>query len=271
MTKKLWNRLWRAFVGLTLIAALAAPYTTFAQDDDGDDPAVAETVTDEAAEDGEEGGDNVTSLGEILYGGSVTNLIVWILIFITSAATLALIVISLMNIQRDKLMPDELVEGVRASLDEGDLNAAMETCEASPGPLSSILMVGFANITEGYEVIQEAVASGAEMENEKLIQQVNYLNLCGQIAPMLGLLGTVLGMVRAFAGLAQATGAAKSAALASAISTALWTTAVGLLIAVPAIIGYTLIRNYATRIILEIEATVLDLIKVLRGAEVEEE
>ncbi len=263
---------WRALAGLALVASLAGPHTTFAQDDETG-PGGAPIVEDAnaATEDADADQESTTGLGDILYGGSIINLTVWILIFITSAATLALIAITLMNIQRDKLMPDELVEGVRASLDEGDLNGAMETCEANPGPLSSILMVGFANITEGYEVIQEAVASSAEMENEKLMQQVNYLNLCGQIAPMLGLLGTVLGMVRAFAGLAQATGAAQSAALASAISTALWTTAVGLLIAVPAIVGYTLIRNYATRLILEIEATVLDLIKVLRGAEVEEE
>lgn len=275
MTTNFATPFWRVLAGLTLVASLAIPYATFAQEEEETGPGGAPIVEDaaaaaEAAEEAEEE-QQATGLGDILYGGSIINLIVWILIFTTSAATVALIAISLMNIQRDKLMPDELVDGVRNSLDEGDLNAAMETCEANPGPLSSILMVGFANITEGYEVIQEAVASSAEMENEKLMQQVNYLNLCGQIAPMLGLLGTVLGMVRAFAGLAQATGAAKSAALASAISTALWTTAVGLLIAVPAIVGYTLIRNYATRLILEIEATVLDLIKVLRGAEVEEE
>lgn len=263
---------WRALAGLALVASLAAPTSIFAQDDapeTGDAPITEDAAAGEETD--EEQGDTTTTLGDILYGDSIINLTVWILIFITSAATLALIAITLMSIQREKLMPYELVEGVQGSLDEGDLNAAMETCEANPGPLSSILMVGFANITEGYEVIQEAVASSAEMENEKLMQQVNYLNLCGQIAPMLGLLGTVLGMVRAFAGLAQGTGAAQSAALASAISTALWTTAVGLLIAVPAIVGYTLIRNYATRLILEIEATVLDLIKVLRGAEVEEE
>jgi len=163
-----------------------------------------------------------------------------------------------------------MIEGVRESLDQGDLNAALETCEANPGPLSTILMVGFSNITEGYEVIQEAVASSAEMENEKLMQRVNYLNLCGQIAPMLGLMGTVTGMVAAFAGLADAQGPAKAKVLAQSISTALWTTCVGLLIAVPALLGYTLVRNFATRLLLETEATVLDLIKVLRNAEVEE-
>jgi len=207
----------------------------------------------------------------IVFGCGTINLIVWILIFMTSAAALAYIIDALLTVKRAKLIPPEVVEGVRNSLNQGDLTAALATCEANPCPLSRILIAGFSNISEGYEVIQEAVASSAEMENEKLMQRVSYLNLCGQIAPMLGLLGTVVGMVLAFAGLASATGATKSAVLALAISTALWTTVVGLLISVPSLLGYTLIKNYATRLILEIEATVLDLIKVLRTAEVEQE
>ena len=100
---------------------------------------------------------------------------------------------------------------------------------------------------------------------------MNYLNLCGQIAPMLGLMGTVTGMIRAFQSLGGAAGPAKAKLLAMSISTALLTTAAGLLIAVPALLAFTLIRNHATRLVLETEATVLDLIKVLRNAEVEEE
>jgi biopolymer transport protein ExbB len=206
---------------------------------------------------------------DIIYGGSIVNLFIWILIFSTSIATMALIIDAFISIKRQKLLPDDLVEGVRESLNEGDLDSAIENCEANPGPLSNILMVGFSNITEGYEVIQEAVASSAEMENEKLMQRVNYLNLCGQISPMLGLLGTVVGMVKAFSGLAEASGASKATILANAISTALWTTAVGLIIAVPALLAFTLAKNFATRMVLEIEATTLDLIKVLRNAEVE--
>jgi len=208
---------------------------------------------------------------DIVFRGGPVNTLIWLMIFATSAATLAFIIDALITVKRQKLMPDELVDGVRDSLNAVDLDAAVETCEANPCPLSTILMVGFSNITEGYEVVQEAVASAAEIENEKLMQRVSYLNLCGQISPMLGLLGTVVGMVRAFAGLAGAAGAAKAAVLANSISTALWTTAVGLLIAVPALLGYTLVRNYATWLVLEVEATVLDLIKVLRNAEVEEE
>ena len=231
------------------------------------------------AQEGAEGGGAQTEQQEgggqagfvtIVFKGGVVNTVVWMLIFATSGAVVALVIDAVLTLKREKLRPDELVEGVRESLNEGDLDAAVESCESNPCPLSTILLVGFSNISEGYEVIQEAVSSSAEMENEKLLQRVNYLNLCGQIAPMLGLLGTVLGMVRAFAGLAGASGAAKATILANSISTALWTTAVGLLIAVPALLAYTLLRNHATRLILDIEGTVTDLIKVLRNAEVEE-
>lgn len=258
------NRRFFFTIGTALILLFGA-WGAYAQDAPAaEDPVVVEE-TDDPEEPPRQGG-----FVDIVFGSGPVNTIVWIMIFATSAATLALIIDALITVKKDKLMPDELVEGVRESLNEGDLDAAIESCESNPCPVSNILMVGFANITEGYEVIQEAVASAAEIENEKIIQRVNYLNLCGQIAPMLGLLGTVLGMVKAFGALGGATGAAKATLLAISISTALWTTAVGLLIAVPALLAFTLVKNYATRIVLEVEATVLDLIKVLRNAEVEE-
>ena len=130
---------------------------------------------------------------------------------------------------------------------------------------------GYFNGRVGYDVVQQAVSSATDLESEKLMQKVNRLNVCGQIAPMLGLMGTVTGMVSAFAGLATTTGAAKSKVLAQSISTALWTTCVGLLISVPALLFYTYFKNNATRLLLESEAKVLDLIKVLRNVEVESE
>ena len=262
------SRIWLA--ALILMGGAFAGHGLLAQDDDAAPAGDTVTAEEAAAAADEEGADTTAGFVDIVFREGPVNMLVWLLIFLTSAATLALIIDALITVKREKLMPDHLIEGVRESLDQGDLDAAVETCESNPCPLSTILMVGFSNITEGYDVIQEAITSSAEIENEKLMQRVNYLNLCGQISPMLGLLGTVLGMVRAFAGLAGATGAAKATILANSISTALWTTAVGLLIAVPALLGFTLIRNYATRIILEIEATVTDLIKVLRNAEVEE-
>ena len=236
--------------------------------------ALAEEAAEKVAEKTEEA---ATAAGgspgfwDIVYGGSMVNVLVWLLISLTSFAALWVIIDALISVKREKLLPGHVVEGVRTALTAGDLGAALESCEANPSPISRILMAGFSNISEGYEVIQEAVASSADMETEKLMQRINYLNVCGQIAPMLGLLGTVVGMVLAFGNLASASGAAKARLLAQNISTALWTTVVGLLISVPCLIAFTLIKNYATRLILESEATVLDLIKVLRNAEVEEE
>ncbi len=209
------------------------------------------------------------SLWDILYGDSIVNLLIWIGLFATSFIMVWLVIDAFIKVKRDKLIPEGVVFGVRESLSQGDLGAAINTCDRNLGPLSNILRSAFHNINDGYEVVQQAVSSSTDLESEKLMQRVNLLNICGQIAPMLGLMGTVTGMVAAFAGLANATGAAKAKVLAQSISTALWTTCIGLIIAVPALLFFTYYKNLATRILLETEATVLDLIKILRNAEVE--
>ncbi len=203
----------------------------------------------------------------VLRSGAV-NLVVWCLLFTASFATISFIIDGIATTKRSKLLPDDIISGVKASLDQGDLSGAMDLCRQKGGPLSNILTAGFANITNGFEVIQEAVTAATELESEKILQRISYLNLMGQITPMLGLLGTVLGMVRAFAGLAAEAGAAKAQMLALAISGALWTTVAGLLISIPALLAYTVFKNVATRILLESEATVLDLLKVLRGRKI---
>ena len=205
---------------------------------------------------------------DIVFGGNAMDLTVWSMIFLTSLATIALIVDAILSIRVTKIMPPILVNAVKDAIDAGDLGAAIEACESTPCPLSNILMAGFNNITEGYDVILDSVSSAAGIESEKLMQRVNYLNLCGQLAPMFGLMGTVTGMVAAFGGLATASGSAKAQQLAMSISGALYTTAVGLFIAVPAILGYTFVKNTASKIILSMEALTYDMIKPLRGAEV---
>jgi biopolymer transport protein ExbB len=176
-----------------------------------------------------------------------------------------------MTLKREKIMPPELIDAVKGALDQGDLGTALESCTSRPCPLSNILAAGFNNISEGFDVIQDSVSAAADMESEKLMQRVNYLNLLGALGPMLGLLGTVTGMVDAFASLATLSGAAKQSVLALSISQALYTTVVGLLISIPAIVGYTLLRNTTTKNLLAMETVTFDMIKVLRGAEVVED
>ncbi len=242
----------------------AAPATEAAADTAAD-AAAGDAEGEEAAADPAEG----LTFFKVVFGGNAMDLFVWLLIFLTSIATVALIVDAFISIRMSKIMPPELVEAIENAIQQGDLGAAIEACEATKCPLSNILMAGFNNITEGYDVILDSVSSAAGIETEKLMQRVNYLNLCGQLAPMFGLMGTVTGMVAAFAGLASASGANKATALAMSISGALYTTAVGLFIAVPAILGFTFIKNTASKIVLSMEALTYDMIKPLRGAEVE--
>ncbi len=205
---------------------------------------------------------------QIVTGAGFLGIILWLSIFAASIAGIALIVDSFITIRASKIAPEELVSEVRTSMEQGDVMKALKHCEDTPVPLSNILSAGFTNVEEGFEAIQDAVAVAADLEGEKLMQRVNYLNVVGNLAPMLGLLGTVQGMIFAFATLATEAGGAQQAMLALNISQALFTTAAGLAIAVPAVAFFYYFRNKATTIILNMEGTTMDLIKVFRNVEV---
>jgi biopolymer transport protein ExbB len=124
-------------------------------------------------------------------------------------------------------------------------------------------------VQEGFDAVQEAIGVAADLESEKLVQRVTYLNVVANLAPMLGLLGTVQGMIFAFANLATTqAGAAQQQMLAVNIAQALYTTAGGLIAAIPALGFYFYFRNKSTRIILGMEILTTDLVKSLRNVEV---
>ena len=171
-------------------------------------------------------------------------IIIWLGLGASSVAAVALAIDSFITIKDRKIAPPELVQQVRESMEQGDVMKAMKHCEETPTPLSNILSAGFSNVQEGFDVIQDLVGVQADLESERLMQRVAYLNVCANIAPMLGLLGTVQGMIFAFATLAtMQAGAAQQAVLALNIAQALWTTAAGLVVAIPAITFYTYFKN----------------------------
>lgn len=206
--------------------------------------------------------DVVTSAGPL-------GIILWVAIFLTSVACIALIVDAFLTVKMNKVMPPSLVGNVKSAMEQGDVMKALEHCEQEPCPVANILSAGFSNVEEGFDTIQDAVSVAAAMEEEQLMQRVNYLNVVGNLAPMLGLLGTVQGMIAAFAGLASA-GAGGGGALAESISQALWTTAFGLFVAIPALAFFYFFRNKASTIILTMEMHTLEEIKILRNVEVVE-
>ena len=198
--------------------------------------------------------------------------VIWLTLIACSIISVALVVDSFLSIRAKRISPQSLVDKVRAAMEQGDVMKAMKHCDEEPGPLSNILTAGFSNVKEGFEVIQDSISVAADLESEKLLQRVTYLSVISNTTPMLGLIGTVQGMIFAFFTLGtQQAGAAQQAMLAVNISHGLWATAIGLAAAVPATIFFYFFKNRAMQLILMMEAMTLDLVKTLRNVEVVEE
>lgn len=200
----------------------------------------------------------------VVASGGFLGVVLWLALAALSVAGTHLIVDSFIKIREKRIIPDELTTNVREALSSGNIQQALTLCGEEPGALSNILSAGFSNISDGPEAAQDAIGAAADLESETLLQRVNYLNVVGNLAPMLGLLGTVQGMIMAFATLGTEAGAAKNAMLATNISQALYTTAAGLVIAVPALGFFSFFRNRATKIILSMEALTMEFMKKLR-------
>jgi biopolymer transport protein ExbB len=217
---------------------------------------------------GHQAGSNL-GIGTVIMASGGVGIMIWIFLFGNMAAMFYFIADCGMKIRATKIMPPSLVQNVTQAMAEGDVLKALKHCEVEPGPLSNVLTAGFANVEEGFETIQDMVGAAAEMESEKLLQRVTYLNVVSNMGPLLGLLGTVHGMIYAFATLATTTaGAAQQSMLAINIAESLYCTAAGLIVAIPALAAFYYFKNLATRIILGMEALTLDLIKSLRNVEV---
>lgn len=209
------------------------------------------------------------SFVNVVASGGFMGIVLWIALITCSVAGFALITDSFITVREKKIVPQTLVQKAREAIEQGDVMKALKHCEEEPGPLANILSAGFSNVQEGFEAVQEAVGVAADLEGEKLLQRVTYLNVVANLSPMLGLLGTVQGMIFAFANLAtMQAGAAQQQMLAINIAQALYTTAGGLVAAVPAVGFFYYFRNKATKIILGMEALTTDLVKSLRNVEV---
>lgn len=201
---------------------------------------------------------------DVVVSGGLLSIVLWLALAALSVAGTHLIVDSFIKIRARRIMPEDQTGRVRAALEASNIPLAIQLCGEEPGALSNILTAGFTSLPDGHEAAQDAIGVAAELEGEKLLQRINYLNVVGNLAPMLGLLGTVQGMIMAFATLGTEAGAAKNAILATNISQALYTTAAGLVIAVPALGFFAFFRNRATKIILSMEALMMELMKKIR-------
>ena len=228
------------------LALIAAP--AFALQDDAAAAAAAE----------EEG----LSLGGLIADSGIFG---WVIIGL-SVVALAVVIENFVSLKREKLAPPELIDEIQALFDEGQFQEAMELCENEPTFLTRVCGAGIAKIGHSFEVIEKSIEEMGDEEAVKLHQKVGWLSLIANVAPMLGLLGTVSGMVLAFHTIATSGGQANPAELADGISQALLTTLFGLVVAIPTTAAFAYLRNNLIRSVIEVGAIIEDLFERFRPA-----
>ncbi len=187
----------------------------------------------------------------------------WIIVAL-SVVALAVVIENFVTLRRNKLAPPELIDEVQALFDEGQYQEAMELCENESTFFTRICAAGIAKIGHSFEVIEQSLVEMGDEEAIKLHQKIGWLSLIASVGPMLGLLGTVSGMVQAFDQIAATQGQASPADLAAAISIALLTTLFGLMVAIPVTSAFVYLRNNLVRSVIEVGAIVEDLFERFR-------
>ncbi len=164
----------------------------------------------------------------------------------------ALFVMNILAVRRENIIPSMLLQVFEEHLNNKRYQEAYELVKADESFLGRVLAAGMAQLSGGYDAAIAAMQETGEEENMKLEHRLGYVALIGQISPMFGLLGTVNGMIIAFNKIAQSTTTPKPSELAQGISMALVTTLIGLIIAIPAIVYYQIVRNRMNRLVNEV-------------------
>ncbi len=169
-----------------------------------------------------------------------------------SILTLYLIGDGYLRTQSKRVAPPAHEQSVKALFRQGDYVGAYNFCKENPSPLTNVLRVGISLLGDGKQVAEEGMLGELAKENSHMQTYISYLSVIGVCTPMIGLLGTVGGMIKAFAKLG-ASGIGDPSGLASAIGEVLVATASGLIIAIPAFGAFYFLRNRAVAAIHRIQ------------------
>ncbi len=186
---------------------------------------------------------------EIVFSGGVTGFLIVMLLLVLSITLVALIIEHLFSLRGHNLLPPGLAEDVQKRLLAGDVSGATAACKAKPSFLGFVLQAGIAETDGGWNAVEKAMEDAAAEQSAKLFRKIDYLSVIANIAPMVGLLGTVFGMIFAFQEVANTEGSARAADLATGIYQALVTTVGGLLVAIPALAAFAIFRNQIDRLV----------------------
>ena len=178
--------------------------------------------------------------------------LVWVLLGL-SLLTVNLMVQNILLLRPKNILPPELPARLRSMLQDSPLPAVLQYLEAEDSFFSRVLQGAWGQVRNQPGDCQRMLDELLEQESTRLFRKIEWLNLIGNVAPMIGLFGTVWGMINAFQGIVQAGGQPEPADLAHGISVALVTTWWGLVVAIPALSAYGFLRNRIESLMSEVE------------------
>ena len=187
----------------------------------------------------------------IVFSGGVVGFAIVLLLFALSLTAAYLIFEHIMTVRRNDLMPEGLGDRVRDLLLAGRVDGADQACRDQPSFLSFVLLSGLAEYESGWSAVEKAMEDATAEQSARLFRRIEYLSVIGNIAPMVGLLGTVTGMIFAFQQVASTQGSAGAGDLAEGIYQALVTTVGGLIVAIPSLGAFAVFRNRVDQLVAE--------------------
>lgn len=194
----------------------------------------------------------------IKHGG----LMIWVLL---AASTVAILVFieRLLHYHRAQINSMEFLNGVRNVLKRDNIVEALSICDATPGPVARLVKVAVLNRERGRDGVRESLEEAGLMEVPRLEEKLNVLATLAQIAPLLGLLGTVLGFLQIFNALQLMGPQANMEDLAGGIWKALISTAAGIAVAIPCYAGYNYLVGRVNSIVLDMEKAASEIVNIV--------
>jgi biopolymer transport protein ExbB len=192
-------------------------------------------------------------------------LMVWVLL---AASTVAILVFveRLLHYHRAQINSMEFLNGVRNVLKRDNIVEALSICDATPGPVARLVKVAVLNRERGREGVREALEEAGLMEVPRLEEKLNVLATLAQIAPLLGLLGTMMGFLDIFGALQSSGAQANMQQLAGGIWKAIISTAGGIAVAIPCYAGYNYLVGRVNSIVLDMEKAASEIVNIVTEA-----
>ena len=195
--------------------------------------------------------------------------VLWTIILL-SVIALAIVIERYLYFKRIRTDEEKLFLRVKSAISKGHFDEAMAICDASPSPFSSLLKTGIEHRERSPYERKEVLKDTAAQEVPRLEKHIGALGTIAHISPLLGLLGTVTGNIRAFGVLGRFGSVGDPSILAKGISEALITTAAGLIVAIPATIFYNALTSRVNGLIVRMENQVNEMTLLLEGGEAQQ-